>query len=341
MARRPADADRKAQALVAPATGALPVAALSALDAAAEGLARNAVAANTVRAYESDWESWCGFCRRHGFLPLPADPEHVRLYLAQLVDFGGRKGERLRPKTAQRHVAAIAAAHRAKDLAFDTKHPALKRALDGIRRTYGDRQDGASALRTPEILKLCGTFALDARSVRNKAIVLLGFAGGFRRSELVALDLEDLRFKPEGLEILVGRGKTDQTGVGRLVGILPGANPESCPIAAVRAWLRTAELEGDEGPLFRPINRWGSIEFTRLGDKAVDRVVKEACQRAGITGHYSAHSLRAGHVTEARARGADRVAVKRQTGHASDAMVDRYDREANLFVNNSSGSLGL
>jgi integrase len=294
-----------------------------------------------VRAYKSDWDSWLGFCARHDLPPLPANPEHVRLYLAQLVEFGGRQGIPLKPKTAQRHIAALAAAHRAENLPFDTKHPGLQRALDGIRRTYGDRQEGAEALRTADIVRLCATFALDARSVRNKAIVLLGFAGGFRRSEIVALDLEDLRFKPEGLEILVRRGKTDQTGTGRLVGIVPGANPATCPIAALRAWLRVGEFAGEKGPLFRAVNRWGAIEFERLSDKAVDRVVKEACGRAGLEGRYSAHSLRAGHVTEARARGADRVAVKRQTGHASDAMLDRYDREANLFVNNSSGSLGL
>ena len=200
--------------LSSPPSG-LPAARLTELDEAAAALGRNAAAPNTTRAYQSDWDSWSAFCASHGFTPLPADPEHVRLYLAQLIEYGGRKGKRLRPKTAQRHIAAIASAHRGRDVAFDTKHPSLQRALDGIRRTYGDRQEGAAALRTAELLKLCATFALDARSVRNRAIVLLGFAGGFRRSEIVALELADLRFKPEGLEVLVRRSKTDPTGAGR------------------------------------------------------------------------------------------------------------------------------
>jgi integrase len=145
----------------------------------------------------------------------------------------------------------------------------------------------------------------------------------------------------EGLEIFVKRGKMDQTGVLRLMGILPGNNAATCPVTALRAWLRAAELEGDVGPVFRPVNRWGSIEFARLGNKEVDRIVKAACQRARLKGRYSAHSLRAGHITEARARGVDKAQIKRVSGHASDAMIDHYDREANPFVNNSSGSLGL
>jgi site-specific recombinase XerD len=116
-------------ALFSPPSG-LPAARLAELDEAAAALGKNAAAPNTVRAYESDWQSWCTFCVRHGFTPLPAAPEHVRLYLAQLVEYGGRKGKRLRPKTTQRHIAAIAAAHRAQNVAFDTKHPALQRALD-------------------------------------------------------------------------------------------------------------------------------------------------------------------------------------------------------------------
>ena len=313
-----------------------------ALEEAADALAKRSVAENTRRSYKSDWESWEAFCSAHGFAALPADPEHVRLYLTQLTQYAGRKGKPLTPKTAQRHLSAVAAAHRAEDIPFDTRHPVLRRLTDGIRRAFGVRQEGAPALRRDDIAAICKTFGLDVRSTRNKAIILLGFAGGFRRSEIVALNVEDLADDKGGLTVMLKRSKTDQEGKGRTVAIVPGAAPATCPVAAVKAWLRAAKIEDEsDSALFRPVNRWGAVELNRLSDKAVDRVVKAACRTAGLKEIYSAHSLRAGHVTEALASGADRAAIKRQTGHASDAMLDRYAREADLFANNSSERLGL
>jgi integrase len=143
------------------------------------------------------------------------------------------------------------------------------------------------------------------------------------------------------LRVTLRRSKTDQKGQGRSIVIMPGENPTSCAVAAVRAWLRAADLEQEgDTPAFRPVSVCGA-EFKRLSDKSVDRIVKAAVRAAGLKDSYSAHSLRAGHVTEALARGADRAAIKRQTGHQSDAMLDRYARETDLAANNSSSSLGL
>ena len=316
---------------------------LAALEEAADEVAKRSISGNTSKSYKSDWRSWEAFCCFHGFTPLPADPEQVRLYLTQLTQFAGRKGDRVKPRTAQRHLVAIAAAHREQDIGFDTQHPVLRRTMDGIRRTFGARQEGAPALRHGDIAAICKTFRADVRSARDKAIILLGFAGGFRRSELVALNVEDLADDKDGLTIMVKRSKTDQDGKGRTVAIVKGAHPLTCPVAAVKAWLYAAGIaEAGNSALFYPVNRWGGVELNRLSDKAVDRIVKGACRKAGLKDKgYSAHSLRAGHVTEALAGGADRSAVKRQTGHASDAMLDRYAREADLFKNNSSGTLGL
>ena len=308
----------------------------------AAALAENAKAPNTRRAYESDWGSWEAFCRAHSFVPLPADPEHVTLYLAHLTDFFGAKGKKLRPRTAERHLAAIATTHCAMGLAFDRHHPALAKTIDGIRRKFNVSQTGARALRTGDIVAICETLGHDIRSLRNKAIILLGYAGGFRRSEIVSLNAEDLEFENGTLRVTLRKSKTDQVGKGRTIVIMPGRNLKTCPVAAVRAWLKAADLEHEgDNPAFRPVNRHSGVELNRLSDRAVDLIVKGACRTAQLKDSYSAHSLRAGHVTESLARGAGRASVKRQTGHASDAMIDRYDREADAVADNSSAALGL
>jgi integrase len=329
------------QAAFGSASG-VPAVGAAELALTAASLAENAKAPNTRRAYESDWGSWEAFCRAHSFVPLPADPGHVTLYLAQLTDFFGTKGKTLRPRTAERHLAAIATTHCAMGLTFDRHYPALVKTLDGIRRTFGKSQKGARALHTEDIVALCETFGRDIRSLRNKAIILLGFAGGFRRSEIVGLNAEDLEFEKGTLHVTLRRSKSDQEGRGRTIVIMPGQNPATCPVAAVRAWLAAADLEHEGGdPIFRPINRHSGIELNRLSDRAVDLIVKGACRATHLKESYSAHSLRAGHVTESLARGHDRAAIKRQTGHASDAMLDRYARETDLAANNSSSALGL
>jgi site-specific recombinase XerD len=317
------------------------VATAEGLDCLADEFDRNSVAKNTRRSYVSDWASWLAFCECHRINPLPAHPADVRRYLTQLGAVGGRKGTKLRPKSAQRHLAAIAAAHRAAGLEFDTQHPIIKRTMAGILRRYGARQQVARALRAADIGAMCRNLSFDLRSVRNKAIILLGFAGGFRRSEMVALNVTDLAFEDGVVRVTLRRSKTDQEGEGRTIVIMRGEKPETCAVAAVRAWLKAADIEYEgETPAFRPVGR-GGVEFTRLCDRTVDRIVKSAVRAAGLKNSYSAHSLRAGHVTEALARGADRASIKRQTGHQSDAMLDRYARETDLAANNSSSSLGL
>ena len=214
--------------------------------------------------------------------------------------------------------------------------------MAGIQRRYGTRQQGARALRAADIEAMCKSFSLDLRSVRNKAIILLGFAGGFRRSEIVGAQCQRSRLRrrhAQGYAPPLEDGS--ESAGGRTIVIMPGENPKTCPVAGVRAWLKAADLEHEgDTSAFRPVSRSG-VELTRLCDRTVDRIVKSAVRAAGLKESYSAHSLRAGHVTEALARGADRASIKRQTGHQSDAMIDRYARETNLAANNSSSSLGL
>ena len=176
--------------------------------------------------------------------------------------------------------------------------------------------------------------------LRDRTLVLLGFAGAFRRSELVAFDATDCVFTTEGLTVMLRRSKTDQDGAGRKVGIPYGSNPETCPVRTMQAWIEQAEITG--GALFRPISRHGRIQGGRLSGIDVARVVKKLALRAGLdAAKYAGHSLRAGHATTAAIGGASERSIMNQTGHRSVQMVRRYIRDGSLFRDNSAGKLGL
>jgi site-specific recombinase XerD len=266
----------------------VPDATAEQLDRLADDLDQDSIAKNTRKSYLSDGASWVAFCG-HRIKPIPAEPADVRRYLAQLGAVEGRKGAKLKPRTAQRHLASIAAAHRAAGLEFDTQHPILKRTMSGILRRYGARQEGARALRARDIAAICASFGPGLRSVRNKAIILLGFAGGFRRSEIVALNVNDLVFEEGLVRVILRRSKADRQGHGRTIVVMPGEYSRTRPVAAVRAWLEEAELEhqGDNAA-FRPVSLSG-VESTCLSDKTVDRIVKSAARAAGLKESYSAH----------------------------------------------------
>jgi integrase len=175
---------------------------------------------------------------------------------------------------------------------------------------------------------------------RDRAMILLGFAGAFRRSELVGLEVEDCEFGKDGLTIILRRSKTDQDGQGRKIGIPYGSNPETCPVRTVQCWMEHAAIT--TGPLFRSITRHGKIRPGRLSGIDVSRVVKKLAKRAGLdAAKYGGHSLRAGHATSAAIAGATERSIMNQTGHRSVQMVRRYIRDGSLFQNNSAGKLGL
>jgi len=175
---------------------------------------------------------------------------------------------------------------------------------------------------------------------RDRALVLLGFAGAFRRSELVCLDIEDCSFGKDGLTVTLRRSKTDQDGAGRKIGIPYGSNPETCPVRTIQAWIEQAVLS--DGALFRSINRHGQVQAGGLSGMDVARVVKKLAERAGLDpAKYAGHSLRAGHATSAAIAGASERSIMKQTGHRSVQMVRRYIRDGSLFRENSAGKLGL
>ena len=192
--------------------------------------------------------------------------------------------------------------------------------MKGIRRVKGAAQDAKAALVTEDIREMVETLPDNLKGARDRALLLLGFAGAFRRSELVGLDVADLEFVKEGVRVTIRRSKTDQEGEGRVVGIPFGSRIETCPVRSLEAWGEASQIE--TGPVFRSINRHGQIQPGRLSGAAVAQVVKSAAGAAGLDPtKYAGHSLRAGLATAAAAAGVAASAIQAQTGHKSLAML--------------------
>jgi integrase len=216
----------------------------------------------------------------------------------------------------------------------------VRNTLKGIRRTIGTAPTPKAAALTDQIRTMVDAADDGTIGARDRALILLGFAGAFRRSELVALDIDDCVFGKDGLTVTLWRSKTDQDGAGRKIGIPYGSNPETCPVRTIQAWIEEAALSG--GALFRSINRHGQVQLARLSGIDVARVVKKLALRAGLDATaYAGHSLRAGHATSAAIAGASERSIMKQTGHRSVQMVRRYIRDGSLFRENSAGKLGL
>ncbi len=295
--------------------------------------ARQAKAESTRRAYASDWADFAEWCQGHGRAALPADAETVALYVTALAPV--RK-----VATIQRRLAAISQAHQFAGLESPAGHVVVRTVMAGIRRAKGTAQVGKRPILTEDLRLLVADLPNTATGQRDGALLLLGFAGGFRRSELVALNLADLNFTRDGLVVMLRRSKTDQEQQGREVGIPYGSNPATCPVRAVRAWVDS--LGESDGPLFRPINRHGQVLNRRLTDKSVALVVKRRAAAAGIdSGGVAGHSLRAGLATSAAAAGVPERAIMAQTGHRSVTTLRKYIRSGSLFLENAAGRVGL
>lgn len=337
--RRRADPlDSVAAGIVAVARGAVQrdVTARQELLDAARTYAAASRSANTRRAYQSDLRDFTAWCDTNGMCALPATPDTVALYLTALAQTGAKAS------TIQRRVSAISQAHQlAGHAPSPTADPVVRSTMAGIRRSLGTATAQKAPLLTIELRRLLATCDAATRAgLRDRALLLLGFAGGFRRGELVALDAGDVTETEDGLRIRIRRSKTDPEGQGREVGIPYGQHPETCPIRALRAW-RTV-TSADSGPLFRPVDRHDQVHAGRLSDRGVARVVQRAAMRAGLDpARYAGHSLRAGLATAAAQGGAPERAIMAQTGHRSLTMVRRYIRSGSLFTENAAAYVGL
>ena len=291
-------------------------------------------AANTITAYRSDWSHFAAWCEAHGLKPLPASPETVALYLSALA-------ETHKPATLTRRVSALKANHEAAGYQSPTGSRLVSETLAGIRRTKHTAQRRARAL-TVEDVKAIASDHLPPGPLgqRDRALLLVGFAGAFRRSELVGIDVEHIEFVSDGMTVTLPRSKTDQEGEGRVVAIDSGQQEATCPVRALRVWLKVANVTG--GPVFRRVDRHGNIGDGRLSTKAVAMMVKKYAAALGRDpSAYSGHSLRAGFATAAAGAGLQDRDIMERTGHKSLSMVAVYVRDANRFRCKATAALGL
>ena len=310
------------------------VATFEHIDKAAHDYIVASMAPNTLRAYRSDWAAFVAFCEAHGLEPLPALPETV-------VRYASARAGALRPSSLAQHISAISQAHEAAGYDSPTRAAIVRKALAGIRRTWGVAPAQKKALTVADLQTIVREqLPPGLKGTRDRALLLIGFAGAFRRSELVAIDVEHIEWTAEGVVILVPRSKTDQEGEGRKVAIKYGRHPDTCPVAALKAWLEAASITS--GAVFRGVDRHSRVGTTRLGSRVVGTLVQQYAAAIGLDpASFAGHSLRAGLVTAAAREGARELAIMRQTGHRSTAMLARYLREASLFTDNVTGVLDL
>lgn len=298
---------------------------MEALPATIVGYLREAIAPNTRRAYLSDlrqFEAWGG--------TIPCSPETVANYLA---DNAGH----LTIATLTRRLAAISVAHAAKGFSNPIPSPLVKGTLKGIKRILGAPQQQAKPLLVEDLLRIMTVLGNSTKDDRDRALLLIGFAGGFRRSELVGLQVDDIELVRQGMIVTLQRSKTDQSGDGRKIGI-PFARGRFCPVKSLEGWLQKSRIA--HGAIFRALNRHGAITAEKLSAEAVSQIVKSRAEQIGLNPDgYSGHSLRAGLCTSAAAAGISAIAIRQQTGHRSDQMLARYIRLGELFSNNAASLL--
>ena len=289
-------------------------------------------ATNTVRAYKSDFKDFGLFCAQNGFKALPSEPKIVSLYLTYLSTKDNKMS------TLKRRLVSIGVIHKLKGHYLDTKHPSIIENIMGIKRRKGSIQKGKKPILINDLKLIIDVIDQeqneDIKKLRDRSIILIGFSGGFRRNEIVALDYEDLDFVSEGLKIDIKRSKTDQFGEGSKKALPYFDNSQYCPVVSLQKWIKISKI--NSGSLFRRFSKGSKLSENRLTDQTVALLIKAYLQLAGIDSkNYSGHSLRSGFATSAAESGAEERSIMTMTGHKSTEMVRKYIKEANLFKNNA------
>jgi site-specific recombinase XerD len=286
---------------------------------------RSSKSANTIRAYKSDFNHFIDFCKKNNFKALPADPKIVSFYITHL-------SSNSKVSTLKRRLASISVIHKIKGHYIDIKHPLIIENLMGIQRKKGVFQKSKNPILINELKEIINAIEKlekkEIRKARDKALILIGFSGGFRRSELVSIEIEDLEFTKEGIKIFIKRSKTDQSGEGMIKAIPYFKDKNFCPIYFLKKWIEISKI--NEGLIFD------------ISDKMVAILIKKYLSAAGFDSKkYSGHSLRSGFATVAADSGADEKSIMTMTGHKTTQMVRRYIKESNLFKNNALNKINL
>ncbi len=286
---------------------------------------KNSKSANTLRAYQSDYNDFRLFCSKNGFQAMPTQPKILALYLTHLSSYS-------KYSTLKRRLASISILHKTNGHYIDTKHPLIMENLMGIKRTNGSNQKGKKPLLISDLKLLIEAIhqskEKDFKKTRDKALLLIGFSGGFRRSELVDIEYEDIEFVSEGVKIFVKRSKTDQSGEGMTKAIPYFDNEIFCPVKSLKNWMEINDLK--------------KSKIFNISDKSVALIIKKYANYAGLDSHrYAGHSLRSGFATSTAESGAEERNIMAMTGHKSTEMVRRYIKEANLFKNNALNKIKI
>lgn len=297
--------------------------------------ARSYVAAarseRTRAIYRAQWSAFAGWCEACGLVALPAPAETVALYLTARAQQGRKVS------TLALALAAISQAHQMAGHESPRSSTVVREAFKGIRRTHGSAPRQKAPVLAAQLRTMVEALPADLRGLRDRALLLVGFAGAFRRSELVAVTVGDVVFSVEGVTVTIRRSKTDQEGHGRKIGLPYGSTAATCPVRALRAWLDASRVT--EGTVLRSVDRHGNVG-PALSGRDVARVVKRAAQAVQLDPKaFAGHSLRAGLATSAAKAGKAAHAIMKTTGHRSVAMVQRYVRDAELFRDNAAAGL--
>ena len=292
---------------------------IASVESPAEEFRRKSKSENTLRAYRSDWADFTAWCAEHVVRPLPASPGTVADYLAAMAN-----STKYKYATIARRMASISKAHQAAGHASPTQTPFVRDTLQGIGRTLTTSKARAVPLRIRDIRRIVYALPHSLAGNRDRALLLVGYIMAGRRSEVVALNVEDIAFVPEGMRLTIRWSKTDQTGKGEIFDIrYSRKDPAMCPVRALRAWIEAAGIL--KGPIFRAVTRHGEVQPWRLSDKAVERIIRKYAPECG------GHSLRAGFVTDQYAIGRQEAVIMARSRHKSLAVLATYRREADAF----------
>jgi len=293
----------------------------------------HAKANNTIKSYKSDWKDFVAYCNREKVASLSADVETIINYVADMA-------ETKKVSTIVRRLSSISQAHQAAGCGSPTFSFGVKAVVKGIKKTKGTMPNKKAAAVIEDIRAMVDTLGGSLINIRDRALILIGFAGAFRRSELVKIIIDDLEFNRDGLTITLQCSKTDQEGQGYKKGIPYGSHPDTCPVRSLQDWLQAAQIT--TGPLFRRVNRHGQVGTAALSDQSVALIVKKLVKAAGLDEKkYSGHSLRSGLITTAANRGVDERSIMKQSGHKSLTVMRGYIQDATLFKNNAATHVGL